>query len=108
MKEKRIFHSVKAALNRAKYLGYKYCDIPHNDMNVGDVIEIGLNRYRVEEIKIGFGTSEVRYSLIGAYHRTDDEYWHNVQATEQEKWEKSKEYYQEWLNNNTNEVERKI
>ena len=101
MKEERIFHSVKAALNRAKYLGYKYCYTPHRDLKIGDVIEVGLNRYRVEDIKFGFGTSEVRYSLIGKERQTDDEYWHNVKATDQEKWKKSKEYYQEWLNNNT-------
>lgn len=93
---KKKGHSVAEALRHAQELGYKYCDTPHNELKVGDVIEIGLNSYRVEDIKLGFGTSEVRYSLIGKNRRTDDEYWKDTHFTDQEQRRKNKEYYEEW------------
>ena len=91
-------HSIKEALAYAQELGYKYCEIPHSELMVGDIIEIGLNKWEVKSVSIENGKTEVSYKLVGEYHRTDDEFWHNVHATKQEKWEQSKVYIEEWKN----------
>ena len=97
-KQKGNSHSVAEALKYAQSLGYKYLETPPQELCIGDIVEMGLNKMKVVDVKINGASTEVTYRVIGEPIPTDNVYWENVHATESEKFSTNIQYYNEWKN----------
>ncbi len=91
--------TISDAISYAEAMGYKYCEKPHTELKVGDIVEIGLNSWEVVQINICNGKSEVSYRAVGRVKNTDNEYWTKVRASKEEKNAAKKEYYEDWKRN---------
>lgn len=92
--------SVTQALKYAKRLGYKYNEKDPWELKVGDVVEVGLDKWEVVKVEIGDGQWDITYKAIGKPQGVDNNYWQNVRETKWEKYQKSLEYCKEWKEKN--------
>lgn len=94
--QKKNFHSVAQALEYAAKLRYKYNEAAPQELKVGDIVTVGLDKWRVVSTKISNGATDITYRAVGKVQGIDDAYWGKVRATKEEKFKAAMEYYNEW------------
>lgn len=98
-KVKKKCHSIADALKYAADLGYEYNEVSPFDLSIGDTVTVGLDRWKVVDVKISGAETSITYKAVGKVRGIDDTYWKNVKATKEEKFKASMEYYKEWKKN---------